>query len=112
MNPLESTATDSNPLPPVHRHRLRFKLLHLMIAIAILAVVLALGIQLIVLQQRAVQLGRWGQSLRDRERYLQQVKDSIKKAVQEPEPRSSNEAPRNDAGEASEPETPSEVPPS
>jgi hypothetical protein len=61
---------------------MRMTLGHLMGGIAVLAVVLALAMQYVVLHRRAVALERWGQSLRQRERYLRQRAEASRLAAQ------------------------------
>jgi hypothetical protein len=66
------------PRPP------RLTLRDLMMGIAVLALVLALAIQSVVIRRRAVELERWGQLLRERERYLQQREDASRRAARTP----------------------------
>jgi hypothetical protein len=61
--------------------RFRFPLRHLMIAIALLGVVLALAIQLHVIRRQKAELARWGASLRERERYLHRIDGASRRAT-------------------------------
>jgi hypothetical protein len=62
----------------------RLTLRDLMMGIAVLALVLALAIQSVVIRRRATELERWGQSLRERERYLQRREDASRRAARAP----------------------------
>jgi hypothetical protein len=80
----EPVPLDSDPPRRADPRPIRMTLGHLMIGIALLAVVLAVAIQSVVIQHRAAELERWGRSLRERERYLRQMGAASRQAAQGP----------------------------